>query len=268
MTLFRRCVTLLLLTLSCAITASAWATPKTVTVGGYSFPPYVVEKQGDYSGLVPELIDTLNRLQGDYEFVFVPTSIERRYEAFERRRFDVILFESPDWGWQQIPKAVLPLGILDSEVFVGRSPEANSEGFFTDLAQRRLLLVRGYHYRFAGFNSDEHFLRTQFLAELVPDTRAAVEGLLLGRADVAPISQAYISYFQRSFPDKAQKLVVSTIVDQQYKHTALIHPQSPLDLNNLQALFGLLESSGELARLLSEYRLSREALVSHAGVPQ
>lgn len=71
MNLFRRCVTLLLLTLSYAITANAWAEPKTVTVGGYSFPPYVVDNNGDYSGLVPELIDSLNRLQEDYEFVFV-----------------------------------------------------------------------------------------------------------------------------------------------------------------------------------------------------
>lgn len=268
MNFFRRCVTLLLLTVSSALTANAVAESKTVTIGGYSFPPYVIENQGDYSGLVPELIDSLNRLQGDYEFVFVPTSIERRYEAFERHRFDVILFESPDWGWQHIPKAVLPLGILDSEVFVGRSPEANSEGFFSDLAQRRVLLVRGYHYRFAGFNTDENVLKTQYLAELVPDTRAAVEGLLLGRADIAPISQAFISYFQRAFPDKAEKLVVSTIVDQQYKHTALIHPQSPLDVETLRALLGQLERSGELARLMSKYHLSRDVLVNHAGVPQ
>ena len=49
---------------------------------------------------LPELLAALNRLQGDYWFSLVPTSATRRYRDLESGRFDLILFESPGWGWQ------------------------------------------------------------------------------------------------------------------------------------------------------------------------
>lgn len=231
-------------------------TPVTVVVGGYSFPPYVIDSPQGHSGVVPELIDELNRLGSGFQFSFVPTSIEHRYQAFTRRRFDVLLFESPHWGWEQIDKAVLPLKVPDGEVFVGRHPAAAAPDYFADLQQKRLLLVRGYHYHLAGFETDEMKLRQDYLAELVPDSRAALEGLLLGRAEVAPISQSFLSWYLAAHPDKANKLVISSRWDQQYQHTALLHPQSPLTPEAFSQLLNTLSERGVLKALLGKYHLT------------
>lgn len=238
-------------------TVLAQEQPRTlVTVGGYSFPPYVVVGSDGFSGVVPEMVEALNQLNSDYVFSFVPTSIAHRYQAFSRHRFDILLFESPDWGWQGINKSILPLHIADGEVFVGRQPEASSPGYFDDLQQKRLLLVRGYHYRIVGFETDEVKLRQRFLAELVPDTQAAVEGLLLGRADVAPISQSFLRWYLQQNPGSATKLVISSRWDQQYQHTALLHPESPIKTQQLQALIQQIKASGTLERILDKYHVS------------
>ena len=54
-------------------------------------------------GLLPDLLATLNAQQSDYQFVLVPTSVTRRFRDFQSARYDLIMFESPTWGWQTRP---------------------------------------------------------------------------------------------------------------------------------------------------------------------
>ncbi len=134
----------------------AWAASTVeVKIGAAHFPPYTVRpEQGADTGLLPQLVDALNRAQQHYRFVLVPTSIQRRFGDFQQGRTDMAIFENPQWGWQQIPHKTVDMGLEDAEVFVARQANGGDPHYFDDLNGKRLALFNGYHYAFAGFNSD------------------------------------------------------------------------------------------------------------------
>lgn len=85
----------------CVVTVRA-SDPGVVLVGGYIFPPYVIEESADhYNGATPELIGLLNQYQSQFRFEFIPIAAHSRQHAWQQERFDVILFESPHWQWHQ-----------------------------------------------------------------------------------------------------------------------------------------------------------------------
>ena len=85
-----------------------------VKIGAAHFPPYTVRpEQGADTGLLPQLVESLNRLQSLYRFVLVPTSIPRRFGDFQQGRTDMAIFENPQWGWQEIEHKAVDMG-LDS----------------------------------------------------------------------------------------------------------------------------------------------------------
>jgi len=138
-----------------------------VRVGGYHFPPYLFKPEAPQPrGLVPELLQALNRLQDEYRFVLVPTSATRRYRDLENGRYDLILFESSQWGWQDTPHLGLPLDIEDAEVYVAAAAPGRGQEYFADFAGKRMALYSGYHYGFAGFNANQDFLIRNFNAVL------------------------------------------------------------------------------------------------------
>ncbi len=128
-----------------------------VKIGAAHFPPYTVRpEQGADTGLLPQLVEALNRLQPDYRFVLVPTSIQRRFGDLQQGRTDMAIFENPEWGWQHIPHQAVDMGLEDAEVFVARKIDGRDQHYFDDLAGKRLALFNGYHYAFAGFNPDRN----------------------------------------------------------------------------------------------------------------
>ncbi len=91
--------------------AALWMMPsqaaQLVRIGAAHFPPYTVRPEsGADTGLLPQLVEALNALQNDYQFVLVPTSIPRRFGDFKQGRVDMAIFENPDWGWKDIPTPV------------------------------------------------------------------------------------------------------------------------------------------------------------------
>ena len=99
----------------------AQAAGQEVRVGAYHFPPYAIKPESATpAGLLPELLAALNRTQSDYHFSLVPTSVTRRYSDLQSARFDLILFESPAWGWKSTPHQSADLHIEDAEVYVAR----------------------------------------------------------------------------------------------------------------------------------------------------
>lgn len=90
-----------------------------VRIGAAHFPPYTVRpEQGADTGLLPQLAEALNKAQGRFHFVLVPTSIPRRFRDFEQGRVDMAIFENPDWGWQNIEHVSVDMGLEDAEIFV------------------------------------------------------------------------------------------------------------------------------------------------------
>lgn len=227
-----------------------------VRVGAYHFPPYVVKPESAVpEGVVPELLAALNEAQHDYRFDLVPTSVTRRYRDFLQARYDLILFESPDWGWQGIPLQKLDLQITDAEVYVARAETGRDQRYFDRLGNKRMALYSGYHYGFAGFDADQERLSRQFNAVLTYSHDSNLLMLLHDRADISVVTRSYLRLYQNEHPTESARLLVSERTDQVYHHHALLRPRGPLDASQLASLLQSLQHSGRLGELVRRYHL-------------
>ena len=249
--LIKRMLLALMLSAACAAQGAT-----EIRVGAYHFPPYVIKPESaGASGLLPELLKALNQLQDEYRFILVATSAMRRYRDLQSGRFDLILFESPEWGWQHIAHESLGLHIEDAEVYVARAQPDRDQRYFDDFTGKRMALYSGYHYSFAGFNSDRQFLTEHFNALLTYSHDSNITMLLLGRADIALIPRSYMRTYQQRYPEQSTALLVSDRPDQVYQHQALFRPQSAISPQVFDALLEQLNSDQHLEKLLGRYNL-------------
>lgn len=231
-----------------------------VRVGAAHFPPYTVRpEQGAERGLLAQLVEALNRLQQDYHFVLVPTSIPRRFGDFQQGRTDMAIFENPQWGWQQIPHEAVDLGLEDAEIFVARQQPGRDQGYFDDLQGKRLALFNGYHYAFAGFNPDPRYLSETYNATLTYSHDSNLFMVQRGRADIALVTRSFYNDFLVRNPASRGHLMASERVDQIYHHYALLRPGAPLSGETFAALLQRLRDNGELLRIFKPYRIGVQA---------
>lgn len=245
-----------LLLIACSCWASALAAAQVVRVGAYHFPPYVIKPESEApAGVLPELLAALNSAQSDYRFNLVPTSVTRRYRDLQQARYDLILFESPEWGWQGAQVDKLDLQITDAEVYVAHKQPGRDQSFFDSLKGKRMALYTGYHYGFADFNSEQEFLASHFQASLTYSHDSNLLMLLHDRADVSVVTRSYLPIFQREYPQESQQLLVSERADQVYRLHALLRQGSPLSAARLDELLQRLRDSGKLPELVARYHL-------------
>jgi ABC-type amino acid transport substrate-binding protein len=251
----RRIRGLLPLVFLCFVAAPEAA--ETIRVGGAHFPPYVsISSLEASSGLLPQLLEALNRQQADYHFTMVPTAIVRRFADLERGRIDMAIFENPEWGWQGIAVSVLDMGLEDAELFVARQMPERGQEYFHTLQGKRLALYRGYHYGFANFNSDPGYLARTFNANLGHSHDSNLLMVLRGRADIALVTRSNLYDFIERHRDEARNLLISEHSDQVYRHHALIRAGAPLTSERFAGMLDTLRESGELERIFSPYRIA------------
>jgi len=223
-----------------------------VMVGGYAFAPYVeVAEDGTVSGLAFDLIALLNDSQDDYAFDFFLTSPARRFADFEAGRFDLIFFESPDWGWseRELPVEASEVFLGDSEIFVTQAEPGRFQSYFWDLEGKTIAGMLGYHYAFAGYVSEPATLESGFGMILVNDNAAAIELVLRGRADLAVVTRSYLLRHLAEYPERTEALLLSEIADQHYEHRALIRRGSRPSPGEIDALLQRLDAEGALDAL-------------------
>lgn len=230
-----------------------------VKIGAAHFPPYTVRpEQGADTGLLPQLVEALNKLQPGYRFVLVPTSIPRRFGDFQQGRTDMAIFENPQWGWQEIAHKSVDMGLEDAEIFVARPQAGRDQHYFDDLEGKRLALFNGYHYAFADFNADPAYLKERYRAALTYSHDSNLSMVERGRADIALVTRSYLSDFLKRNPQSAGQLMASQRVDQVYHHYALLRPDAPISPEAFAALMRHLRENGELLRIFQPYQITVE----------
>lgn len=238
-----------------------------VKVGGAHFPPYVSKSNlQESSGLLPELLEALNREQSDYQFTMLPTAIVRRFSDLQRGRIDMAVFENPQWGWQGIDANAVDMGLEDAELFVARDEQRRGQGYFEQLDGKRLALYRGYHYGFARFNSDPDFLTRTFNANLGHSHDSNLLMVLRGRADIALVTRSNLYDFIKRNRDHARKLLISERVDQVYRHHAMIRAGAPIRPERFAQLLEQLRAKGELQRIFSPYRIAVTSVTADSSI--
>lgn len=203
-----------------------------------------------------EFLDLLNTVQTDYHFVLTPTSAMRRYRDLEARRYDLILFESPGWGWQDTPHVARDLRLEDAEVYVALQAPGRDQSYFSSLKGKRMALYNGYHYGFAGFNADQQFLAREFAALLTYSHDSNLSMILRQRAEIAVITRSYLNMYLQRHPAKARAFLVSDRVDKVYKHQALFNQRSVIEPDAFITLLEQLRAQDPLNQLFARYYLS------------
>ena len=234
-----------------------------IKVGAYHFPPYVSKPESEApQGLLPDLLATLNAQQSDYQFVLVPTSVTRRFRDFQNARYDLIMFESPTWGWQNTPHETFDLQVQDAEVYVAKAAAGRGQEYFSQFSGKRLALYNGYHYGFAQFNADPEYLAKQFNAVLTYSHDSNLLMVLRERADLTVVTRSYLHRYLLRYPEQRTQMLVSDRVDQVYRHQALLRPNAPISVEGLRGLLRQLRDGGQLSALYRQYDLTQSRKVA------
>lgn len=234
-----------------------------IKVGAYHFPPYVSKPEAEQAqGLLPDLLATLNAQQSDYQFVLVPTSVTRRFRDFQSARYDLIMFESPTWGWQNTPHETFDLQVQDAEVYVAKAAAGRGQEYFSQFSGKRLALYNGYHYGFAQFNADPEYLAKQFNAVLTYSHDSNLLMVLRERADLTVVTRSYLHRYLLRYPEQRTQMLVSDRVDQVYRHQALLRPNAPISVEGLRGLLRQLRDGGQLSALYRQYDLTQSRKVA------
>jgi len=235
-----------------------------VRVGAAHFPPYTIRPEnGADTGLLPELVEALNALQTEYQFVLVPTSIPRRFGDLKEGRTDMAIFENPEWGWKDIPHTTVDMGLEDAEIFVAQREEGRQQDYFSDLKGKRLALYSGYHYEFANFNADPKFLADTFKATLTYSHDSILLMVLRGRADIALVTRSYLFDYLKRNEKVADKLLVSQRIDQVYHHYSILRPAAPITGEAFGKLLQELRDNGQMLKIFEPYKIALVPVPQH-----
>jgi ABC-type amino acid transport substrate-binding protein len=230
-----------------------------VRVGGYDFPPFVEDSATAPRGLTLDLIDALNKAQSEVQFRFVPTSPRRRYGDLSEGRLDAIFFESPEWEWAEkgYPADFSNVFLRGGEVFIALNKPGRGQDYFADLKGKRLVGILGYHYGFAGFNSDPDTLARTYGMKLVTTHRSSIDMVVGERVDIGIVTDAYLHAYLQRAPEIAGRLLVSDRYDQMYNHRILVRRGGPLSSATVNRLLAGMERDGTLARIFRDAGVSK-----------
>ena len=258
-----RVVCRLLLAALVVLAAQPLLAAQLIKVGAYHFPPYVSKPEVEQAqGLLPNLLSALNAEQGEYQFVLVPTSVTRRFRDLQSARYDLIMFESPSWGWQNTPHETFDLQVQDAEVYVAKAVAGRGQDYFAQFSGKRMALYSGYHYGFAQFNADPEYLTKQFNAVLTYSHDSNLLMVLRERADLTVVTRSYLHHYLLRYPEQRPQMLVSERVDQVYRHQALLRPHAPISAQALRSLLQRLREGGQLSALYRQYDLTQSRQVA------
>lgn len=242
-------IVLISLLLSCA----AWAEPRSVLVGGYEFPPYVINKNGNvYEGLTLDLIKLLNEKQTKYSFRFVPTSASRRYHNLRDGRYQIIAFESKSWGWD--PSAVNSTKSFQSggEVFITLNDAKKTQSYFKDLKGKKIKAIHGFHYGFLGLSTGPKALKS-FDIEFTNTHEGNILAVLNKRADIAVLPKEYLDIYLQKNAQNQKSFLVSKDFDQIYDLGILVGAeQKIIQVEELNKIIDSILKDGSWKELLKK----------------
>ncbi|MFT7008278.1 MAG: polar amino acid transport system substrate-binding protein [Colwellia sp.] len=225
-----------------------------VKVGIYDFPPYAFI--GDKTtGITVQMIAAMNKFQNKYEFVAVPTTAKRRYRDFDHKKFDMMIFESTKWGWQNYPLAVSNAFVTGADVYVTQAKLSRGQDFFSDVKNKAIVGVLGYHYQFANFPDRQDYLKKNFKLLQTNNQKKVLELILNDRAEIGILPKEYLRYHFSNSPADEAKLLISDKFDQIYQHTILVRKDHKISINYINKLLSQMKKNGILKPLWGKYGL-------------
>ena len=220
-----------------------------VKVGAYHFPPFVEVDKTNVDGITKKFILEMNKLQKKYEFEFFLTSPKRRYYDFDQKKFDLIMFEDIKWGWKKKDIVASKVFLKGGEVYITKAASNKDQSYFDNFKNKYIAIIKGYHYGFANFNSDEKYLRDNFKVQFSSYHEGNIMKVIFERADISVVNLCYLRQFFLNYPEKRNQIMVSEKYDQRYNHTILARKNSTISIKEINRLLSKMEKSGIISQL-------------------
>ncbi|MFD2231062.1 substrate-binding periplasmic protein [Alkalimarinus sediminis] len=241
------------------MTVSVVQAETVIKVGGYEFPPFVYSKNMERAhGATIDMIASLNQVQDEYHFEYFPTSSKRRYMDFAAGRYDLIMFENIEWGWQEQAVEQSKVFMKGGEVYIAYNRPDRDQHFFDDMANRRMVGILGYHYGFTDFNADENYLAEHFNVLLSTDHLRSIRLILADRpelAEIAVVTRSFLRQYLIDNPEHEKQLLISDKFDQVYQHRILVRDNASITVDKVNQLIKKLEVEGVLDTVRARYGL-------------
>ncbi|ODM33868.1 amino acid ABC transporter substrate-binding protein [Marinobacter adhaerens] len=252
--------------LAAAITLAAGlvhANETEITVGVYHFPPIAnVDDNGQATGLLGDLLQELEYAHPTVSFRVFHTSPKRRYLDFDAGLYDVIFFESPDWGWTQKEVDITRPILADEELYVALKKDGRDSSFFDDLNKRSIVAISGYHYGFTGYETDKSVLEQKFDIEFSDSHSRNINLIKADRPSVAEVAIVSHSYLQRHLarhPEDWDKLLISSEPDQRYQLRIIARKGGAASADQMLELLAPLVDNGRYRQLVENWGLQLPA---------
>jgi ABC-type amino acid transport substrate-binding protein len=238
----------------------AFASKTTVVrIGVYNFPPIaMVDQNNQAMGLLGDLLEEFESQNNDFSFEILHTSPKRRHLDFRNGLFDVMFFEHPNWGWHSEPVNITAPILRDDEMYVALNKEDRDQSYFNRVSDRRIVAIAGYHYGFAGLETDSKELNKHFDIELSHSHRRNLDLIRANRpsvAEVAIVSRSFLrNYFSR-FPDRRGDFLISDALDQSYELHVITRDNGPVTPETIESLIQPMIESGRYQKLVKKHGL-------------
>ena len=244
-------------------TAPVYAKETEIIVGVYHFPPIAsVSSGGEAKGLLGDLLQELEQAHPTVSFRVFHTSPKRRYLDFDAGLYDVIFFESPDWGWKEREVDISRPILADEELYVALKKPGRNSSFFDDLKNRSIVAISGYHYGFTGYETNNSVLEQNFDIEFSDSQSRNINLIKADRPSVAEVAIVSHSYLQRHLarhPEDWDKLLISSEPDQRYQLSIIARKGGAASADQMLELLAPLVDNGRYRQLVENWGLQLPA---------
>ena len=255
-----------LLTLACCsmlLLTSLSHAREEIKVGLYHFPPFTITKGEQVGGLAIDLLALMNARQDKFEFVPVATSPSTRHKVLSLGRCDISMFEEIEWGWENYDVDITEPFLDGEEVYIALAKPGRDQRYFNSFDNKTMVGVKGYHYRFANFNSNPEFLKKTFNMQLTPSNLGSIKMVLQDqRGDIAVVTRSLLAQFINIHPEQKNRILISDKVDQTYHLSAVLRKGIALDIATLNDLLKTLKDDGSFEHLWESVQVSTGELES------
>ena len=228
-----------------------------INVGGYHFPPFVDEKYENATGITIDLIQLLNIYQKKYEFKFILSSSTRRFNHFNEKKYDMIMFESIDWGWKKMDVESSKVYFIGGSKYVTKAEPGKNQSYFDNLNGKSILIILGYHYGFCNYNTDADYLKTHYNATMTSAHEGNILSVIKGRSDMTVVIETYLKKFLHDNPSIKDKILISDKYDLKNYYTILIRKGFKPDTQYMNDLLTRMEKDGTLTKFWAQYGITQ-----------
>ncbi|NVJ91111.1 MAG: ABC transporter substrate-binding protein [Methylocystaceae bacterium] len=229
-----------------------------VRVLGYPFPPFIDDNKT--TGLTPDILKLLNEAQDKFIFKLSIANPKERYAQILSGKQDMILFETPLWGWQDKQDNVVfsKLLLKGGEVYITKRGSKSLPKELIDMKHLRIVGFEGYHYKFADYQSDKEWLSKNFDITFTHSHQEILETIKSGERDVGVVPVSYLKQHFQKFPEEISVFSVSPEFAQVYHLHALLRQNGPINVTEFDNLLRLIKNSQALQTLLEKDGILRQ----------